>query len=232
MHILIVEDEPELSEKLRSVLENENYTVEVSMTGEDGLDKIWNENHDLILLDIMLPELNGLEVLKHTREAGINTPVLILTAKGDVTDKVQGLDLGADDYLAKPFSLPELIARIRALLRRGVEANPVITYGEIKLNTVSRVVLKNGSPLNLTAKEFSILEFLLHNRGRVISRFTIAEHVWGEKFDPFAMSNVVDVHIKNLRKKLQYKNTDNLIKTVRGTGYMIEKQTGLHEGTY
>ena len=223
MHILIVEDEPELSEKLRGLLESENYTVETSFNGEDALEKIWNENHDLILLDIMLPQLNGLEVLKNTREAGVIIPVLMLTAKGDVTDKVQGLNAGADDYLAKPFSLSELLARVRALLRRGAEANPIIECGDIRLNTITRTVLKKEEPVVLTSKEFSILEFLLHNRGRVLSRFVIAEHVWGENFDPFAMSNVVNVHIKNLRKKLQVDSNENFLKTVRGVGYTIEK---------
>jgi DNA-binding response OmpR family regulator len=223
MHILIVEDEPELSEKLRGVLESENYTVETSFNGEDALDKIWNENHDLILLDIMLPQLNGLEVLRSVREAGIITPVLMLTAKGDVEDKVQGLNAGADDYLAKPFSLSELLARVRALLRRGAEANPIIECGDISLNTISRTVLNNKQLISLTSKEFSILEFLLHNRGRVLSRFVIAEHVWGENFDPFAMSNVVNVHIKNLRKKLSADGSGSFLKTVRGVGYIIER---------
>ena len=221
MHILIVEDEPELLEKLKSILEGEKYTVDVACDGQEGLDKVWNDNHDLILLDIMLPKIDGLEVLEEIRNAGIATPILMLTAKGDVTDKVRGLNSGADDYLAKPFSLPELLARIRALLRRGTEANPVIECGGIALNTVSRTVLKNSEPVVLTTKEFSILEFLLHNRGRVISRFVLAEHVWGESFDPFTMSNVVNVHIKNLRKKLQM--DDNFIKTVRGIGYTVEK---------
>ena len=223
MHILIVEDEPELSEKLRGLLESENYTVATSKDGEEALDKIWNENHDLILLDIMLPRLDGLEVLQSIRETGIKTPVLILTARGDVTDKVQGLNLGADDYLAKPFSLAELLARVRALLRRGTEANPLIECGDISLNTVNRQVSKKGTNVKLTSKEFSILEFLLHNRGRILSRYVIAEHVWGEDFDPFTMSNVVNVHIKNLRKKLQSGGGENFIKTVRYAGYIIEE---------
>lgn len=223
MHILIVEDEPELSEKLRSVLESENYTVETSFNGEDALDKIWNENHDLILLDIMLPQLNGLEVLRSVREAGLTTPILMLTAKGDIEDKVQGLNAGADDYLAKPFSLSELLARVRALLRRGAETNPVIECGDISLDTISRTVFNKKELISLTSKEFSILEFLLHNRGRVLSRFVIAEHVWGENFDPFAMSNVVNVHIKNLRKKLDADGSESFLKTVRGIGYIIER---------
>lgn len=223
MFILIVEDNPDLSERLRSLLEAENYTVDTSMDGEDALEKIWGESHDLILLDIMLPKLNGLEVLRTIRQEGLSTPVLMLTAKGDVVDKVQGLNLGADDYLAKPFSLSELLARIRALLRRGNEANPLIECGDVTLDTVSRVVLKKGEAVDLTTKEFSILEFLMHNRGRVISRFVLAEHVWGENFDPFTMSNVVNVHIKNLRKKLQADGSESLVKTVRGAGYTIDK---------
>lgn len=223
MFILIVEDNLDLSERLRSLLEAENYTVDISMDGEDALEKIWGESHDLILLDIMLPKLNGLEVLRTIRQEGLSTPVLMLTAKGDVVDKVQGLNLGADDYLAKPFSLSELLARIRALLRRGNEANPLIECGDVTLDTVSRVVLKKGEAVDLTTKEFSILEFLMHNRGRVISRFVLAEHVWGENFDPFTMSNVVNVHIKNLRKKLQADGSESLVKTVRGAGYTIDK---------
>lgn len=223
MHILVVEDEPELLEKLVSVLNSEQYTTETAGDGEEALDKIWNETHDLILLDIMLPRLSGLDVLKEIRNAGIVTPVLMLSAKGDVVDKVLGLNLGADDYLPKPFSLAELLARVRALLRRGAETNPVIESGSISLNTVSRVVLKDGQPVSLTTKEFAILEFLLHNRGRAISRFVLAEHVWGDNFDSFSMSNFVDVHMKNLRKKLKTDDDQQLIKTVRGFGYIIDK---------
>lgn len=223
MHILIVEDETELLEKLASVLRSEQYTIETASDGEEALDKIWNDTHDLILLDIMLPLLSGLEVLKEIRSAGIITPVLMLSAKGDVADKVLGLNQGADDYLPKPFSLAELLARVRALLRRGTETNPVIESGGISLHTVSREVLKDGKPIALTAREFAILEFLLHNRGRAISRFVLAEHVWGDNFDSFSMSNFVDVHIKNLRKKLKTDDDRQLIKTVRGFGYIIDK---------
>jgi len=222
MHILIVDDEPDLSEKLAAILEGENYAVESAHDGDDALNKIWNENHDLILLDIMLPKKNGLEVLQELREADISTPVLMLTAKGGVDNKVRGLNLGADDYLPKPFSIPELLARVRALLRRGIAANPVIECGKISLNTSNRAVTVNNQLVALTVKEFSILEFLLHNRGRVISRFSLAEHVWGESFDPFTMSNAVNVHIRNLRKKLLIEEND-LIKTVRGVGYLVDK---------
>ncbi len=224
MNILIVDDEPDLLEKLRSVLTSERYTIETAADGREGLEKIWNDTYDLILLDIMLPGMNGLEVLSEIREAGIRTPVLMLTAKGDIEDKVAGLNLGADDYLAKPFSLAELLARVRALIRRGNTGSPIMETGEISLNTVSREVTKNGAPLTLTTKEFALLEFLLHNRGRAISRFTLAEHVWGDNFDPFSMSNFIDVHLSNLRKKLKSAGQEQVIKTIRGFGYLIERE--------
>jgi DNA-binding response OmpR family regulator len=223
MNILIIDDEPYLLEKIQSLLAGERYTVETASDGKAGLEKIWNDSYDLILLDIMLPGQNGLEVLAEMRDAGILTPVLMLTAKGDIEDRVKGLDLGADDYLAKPFSPAELLARVRALLRRGVTGSPVIEAGEIRLNTVSREVTRAGEPLPLTTKEFAVLEFLLHNRGRAVSRFTLAEHVWGDNFDPFSMSNFIDVHIKNLRKKLKTTNDEQVIRTIRGFGYLIDR---------
>ena len=224
MNILIIDDEPDLLERLKSVLTGEHYTVETAGDGRSGLVKIWNDSYDLILLDIMLPGMNGLEVLSEIRAAGIRTPVLMLTAKGDIEDKVAGLNLGADDYLAKPFSLAELLARVRALIRRGNTGSPVIEAGDIRLNTVSREVTKDDEPLILTSKEFALLEFLLHNRGRAISRFTLAEHVWGDNFDPFSMSNFIDVHMSNLRKKLKTTEQEPIIKTVRGFGYLIERE--------
>jgi DNA-binding response OmpR family regulator len=170
----------------------------------------------------MLPHIDGLKVLQEIRAAGMTTPVLMLTAKGDIGDKVTGLNLGADDYLAKPFSIAELMARIRALLRRSTSANPIIEIGHIQLNTISREVTSDGTPLTLTAREFSILEFLMHNKNRAVSRFTLAEHVWGDNFDPFSMSNFIDVHMKNLRKKISAGGKSQLIVTVRGFGYRLE----------
>jgi DNA-binding response OmpR family regulator len=224
MNILIIDDEPYLLEKLKSVLTSEHYNVETADDGREGLEKIWGDTYDLILLDIMLPGMNGLEILAEIRTAGIKTPVLMLTAKGDIQDKVAGLNLGADDYLAKPFSLAELLARVRALIRRGNTGSPVMEAGDIRLNTISREVTKNGELLTLTTKEFSLLEFLLHNRGRAISRFTLAEHVWGDNFDPFSMSNFIDVHMSNLRKKLKSTGQEPVIKTIRGYGYLIERE--------
>ncbi len=223
MNILIIDDEPDLLEKIKALLLSEQYTVSTSADGNDGLDKILNNIYDLILLDIMLPGLNGLDILTEIRAAGILTPVLMLTARGDIDDKVTGLNLGADDYLAKPFSVAELMARVRALIRRGNTGNPVIEAGDIHLNTISREVTKSGEFLNLTTKEFAILEFLLHNRGRAISRFSLAEHVWGDNFDPFSMSNFVDVHVSNLRKKLKSQGCEQIIRSIRGVGYLIER---------
>lgn len=223
MNILIIEDEPELSEKIQALLESEKYTVTTAADGNVGLEKIWNNIYDLIILDIMLPGKNGLDILVEIRDADISAPVLILTARGDLDDKVTGLNLGADDYLAKPFSVAELLARIRALFRRGNTGNPIIEIGDIRLNTISREVTKNSEILFLTTKEFAILEFLLHNRGRTISRFSLAEHVWGDNFDPFSMSNFIDVHMSNLRKKLKSPERKQIIRSIRGVGYLIDR---------
>lgn len=222
MKILIVEDEPELSDQLRLTLSNQRYMVDIAEDGEAALDKLFDNPYDLILLDIMLPRIDGFEVLSEIRKAGIDTPVLMLTAKGEVEEKIKGLDLGADDYLAKPFSLAELMARIRALLRRsGDKADPVLQAGDVSLNTITREVQKAGNLLELTPKEFSILEFLLYNKGRAVSRFSLAEHVWGDEFDPFSMSNFIDVHIKNLRKKIGNQG-GMVIRTIRGVGFIIK----------
>lgn len=222
MNILVIDDEPDLLERLTSILTRERYTVVTASDGQEGLKKLWDDRYDLILLDIMLPHIDGLEVLTELRAAGIQTPVLMLTAKSDIGDKVKGLNLGADDYLAKPFSLAELLARVRALLRRSTSASPIIEAGHIQLNTNSREVFSDGKLLTLTAREFAILEFLLHNKNRAVSRFTLAEHVWGDDFDPFSMSNFIDVHMKNLRKKISADNKPPLITTVRGFGYRLE----------
>ena len=223
MNILIIDDEEALLEKLAAVLTKEFYTVETATNGRQGLDKIWGDRYDLIILDIMLPHISGLEIIKEVRREKIATPVLMLTAKGDIEDKVKGLDLGADDYLAKPFSIPELLARVRALIRRVANASPLIEIGTLVLDTSRREAFMNGLLLRLTAREFAILEFLMHNQGRVISRFTLSEHVWGDEFDPFSMSNFIDVHVSNLRKKLALPGVPPLITTVRGFGYRIDQ---------
>jgi DNA-binding response OmpR family regulator len=224
MRILVIDDEYMLLEQLKQALEKERYIVETAIDGESGLDKLFDTPFDLIILDIMMPGIDGLTVLEQTRKAGIVTPVLILTAKGDTKDKIKGLDLGADDYLPKPFSIGELLARMRALLRRsGSQSEPVLKIMDIQLDTVSRKVTKCGMPVELTPREFSILEFLLYNKNRAVSRFNLAEHVWGDDYDPFSMSNFMDVHIKNLRQKIgDTGKGSSIIRTIRGVGYIIE----------
>jgi DNA-binding response OmpR family regulator len=224
MRILIVDDEQTLLDQLRKGLEEQRYMVETALDGEQALDKLFETPVDLVILDIMLPGVDGLEVLRALRREGDATPVLMLTAKGDIDDKIKGLDLGADDYLAKPFSFDELLARVRALLRRsGGQAGSVLRAGELRLDTVSREVSRAGEPLNLTAREFSILEFFLYNKNRAVSRFSLAEHVWGDAFDPFSMSNFMDVHIKNLRKKIG-DGDGAVIRTIRGVGYIVKDE--------
>jgi len=225
MKILVVDDEPDLLEQLRETLTNQKYDVDTADDGESALDKLFDNPYDLIILDIMLPFVDGLAILREIRKANIDTPVLMLTAKGDVEDKIKGLDYGADDYLAKPFAIAELMARIRSLLRRASDhRDPLLTVSDIALNTKTRQVIKSGKSLELTPKEFSILEFLLYNQNRVVSRFTLAEHVWGDEFDPFTMSNFIDVHIKNLRRKIDDSDKKKIIRTIRGVGFIIEDE--------
>ncbi len=222
MNILIVDDDAELCKLLRHNLESQHYKVESAGDGEKAFEKIADDTYDLVLLDIMLPGNDGLEILRQMRGMGLDTPVIMLTARGDVEDRVQGLNLGADDYLGKPFSMAELLARIRAIFRRGAERSPVLEAGGISLDTVSRSVKKEGELIELTGKEFAILEFLLYNKGRAVSRFTLAEHVWGDDFDPFTMSNFIDVHMKNLRRKINIAGAPPIIRTLRGVGYIID----------
>jgi DNA-binding response OmpR family regulator len=226
MRVFIVDDERELCEQIAKTLRKQQYTVDVAGDGAMALEKIWADPFDLIVLDIMLPGKDGFAVLQELRAEGVTTPVLMLTAKGEVANRVKGLDLGADDYLHKPFSMAELLARIRALLRRSHEqASSLLVIGNIRLDTNTRTVTLDNQPVNLTPKEFSVLEFLLYNRNRAISRFNMAEHVWGDAFDPFTMSNNIDVHIKNLRRKLD-DQTGQRIVTVRGVGYMARDEQG------
>ena len=223
MRILIVDDERVLREQIADALAGQNYTAETAADGEEALERMAGEPYDLIILDVMLPKKDGFAVLKELRGEGLTTPVLMLTARGEIENRVKGLDLGADDYLHKPFSLAELLARVRVLLRRSHQlSNTVLSVGRIQLNTVSRQVTLAGEPVTLTPKEFSLLEFLLYNRNRAISRFNMAEHIWGDAFDPFSMSNTIDVHIRNLRRKLD-DQAGELIRTVRGTGYMLSE---------
>ena len=221
MRILIIDDEPQLLDQIKGMLIRQQYAVDTADDGEKALERIFTEPYDLVILDVMLPKKDGFDVLLELRRELITTPVLMLTARGEIADRVKGLDLGADDYLAKPFSMAELLARVRALLRRGRETvSAILEIANIRLNTATREVFQDGQLLKLTPKEFTILEFLLYNKNRSITRFSMAEHVWGEAFDPFIMSNNIDVHIKNLRRKIQDEN-NNIIRTVRGVGYII-----------
>ena len=224
IRILVVDDEPELLCQLQQTLAHQNYDVDTAADGEAALDRIFDGTYDLILLDIMLPKIDGLSVLKEIRQAKIGIPVIMLTARGSIEDKITGLDHGADDYLAKPFAMAELLARIRSVLRRtGESGEAALTVANITLDTKLREVRNQDRKVELTPKEFSILEFLLYNKNRAISRFTLAEHVWGDEFDPFTMSNFIDVHIKNLRHKLGDAGGEkSIIRTIRGIGFIIE----------
>lgn len=223
MRILIVEDEESLALRIKSILESEKYNVQVAFDGESGLENALAGEFDLIVLDILLPKLDGIHILNEIRKQNLTTPVLMLTAKVAVKDKVEGLDAGADDYLTKPFAIPELLARVRSLLRRKSEVkSSIINIANLEINTTTHEVFRNGENISLTAKEYSILEFMIYNKNRVLSRLSIAEHVWGDNFDLFSMTNFVDVHIKNLRKKIDNGLENHIIQTVRGVGYILK----------
>ena len=226
MRVLIVEDEESLALRIKNVLENDKYHTEVAFDGQVGLETALTEEYDLIILDILLPHIDGIQILKELRREDIRIPVLLLTAKDSTQDKVVGLDAGADDYLTKPFAIPELLARVRSLLRRESEVKSAnLRVGDLEINTTNHEVYYSGNPINLTVKEYSILEFLIYNKNRVLSRLSIAEHVWGDNFDVFSMTNFVDVHVKNLRKKIETPDKKNIIQTVRGVGYIIKDES-------
>lgn len=224
MRILIVEDEPALLKSISRRLREEGYSVDTAEDGEEGQDLIEVVEYDCIILDIMLPVIDGLTVLKHIRNKGIKIPVLLLTARDAIEDKVKGLDLGADDYLTKPFSFDELLARIRALLRRQNESKEtILKAADLILDTVSHTVSRGGNDIELTAKEYAILEYMLRNKGRLLTRSQIADHVWNYDFE--GNSNIVDVYIRYLRKKIDDDFDSKLLHTVRGSGYMLKEET-------
>lgn len=220
MRILVVDDEVKLATAIKRALEINHYAVDMVHTGSDALDMALGEEYDCILLDLMLPGIDGLTVCKKIREDGKSTPILMLTAKGQIADKVTGLDIGADDYLVKPFSFEELFARVRALVRRPkTQAQSALTIRNLSLDPVSYTVTRGGKPISLSSKEFSILEYLLRNKNTVVSRDQLINHVWD--YDADVLPNVVEVHIKHLRDKIDAPFKTALIQTIRGKGYSI-----------
>ncbi|MFZ1771094.1 MAG: response regulator transcription factor [Caldilinea sp.] len=221
MRLLLVEDDHKISSYVKRGLEEEGYAVDVAYSGRDGLDWALATPYDLLILDVMLPELDGFSVCRRVRQQGIHAPVLMLTARDAIDDRVDGLDAGADDYLVKPFAFRELLARLRALLRRAADAPKVtlLQVADLTLDTRTQRVQRAGRTIELTAKEFAVLEALMRDPGRVLSRTVIADHVWS--YDAFNQSNVIDVYIRNLRRKIDDGSTVKLIETVRGVGYRV-----------
>jgi DNA-binding response OmpR family regulator len=223
MRILVIEDEIKLANAIKRALELQNYAVDVANDGTVGFDLAVGEEFDLIILDVMLPGMDGITICRQIREDGIHTPVLMLTAKGQTSDKVTGLDIGADDYMIKPFSFEELFARIRALIRRPKQTNKsVLRVKDLSLDTIKFKVKRQDQLIRLSAKEFAILEYLLRNKNSVISRDQLVAHVW--EYDTDVIPTVVEVHIKHLRDKIDTPFPTHMIQTVRGKGYTIEDE--------
>jgi len=222
LRILVVEDERKVASFIRQGLEEEGHAVEVAGDGASALELVLAEpGYDLIVLDVMLPRRDGLDVLKTLRGRGVTTPVLVLTARDAVADKVAGLDLGADDYLTKPFAFEELLARARALLRRGTDQRAaVLRLADLSLDPATREATRGARRIALTAREYSLLDYFLRNAGRLLTRPMIAEHVWGLDFD--AESNIIDVYIGYLRRKIDAPGEARLLHTVRGSGYVLK----------
>lgn len=222
MRILVVEDEKKLANFIRRALKEDGHAVDVANDGNEGTHLAVTEPYDAVVLDLQLPGRDGMELLRDLREKSKTTPVLILTARDTVRDRVRGLDGGADDYMTKPFSLDELRARVRALLRRGSSAAATsLKFADLHMDLLQRTVRRGGRAVDLTPREFSLLEYLLRNADRAVTRSSIAEHVWDYNFE--WNSNVVDVFVNNLRKKLEAENGTRLIQTVRGVGYALRE---------
>lgn len=223
--ILIIEDEKKISALIRKGLEEEQYDVDEALDGEKGEQLLQKSNYDLLVLDIMLPKKNGLDVLDSLRKKNNEIPVLMLTAKGTVEDRVKGLDTGADDYLIKPFAIAELLARVRSLLRRkkGAEKSAtMLSIADLTLDLVSHKALRGGKSIELTSKEFSLLEYFIRNKDKTLSRSTITEHIWNYNFD--TGTNIIDVYLNHLRTKIDGGFSKKLFHTVRGVGYMLKDQ--------
>jgi DNA-binding response OmpR family regulator len=222
MNVLIIEDEKSLVKEVQDFLKKEGYVCELAYNGKEASEKVFVNPYDFILLDLGLPDCDGLQLLKEAKEAGQEAAVIILTARGSTDDKVKGLDLGADDYLAKPFSLLELSSRMQAIIRRkhGLKKN-IVEVGGFQVDLTNRTVHFNANLINLTKKEFDILQYLVINKSRIITRMQLTEHIWDNALEVDYDSNYVDVHIKNLRKKLTQYAPVEWIETVRGIGYRL-----------
>lgn len=222
MRILIVEDEKKVAGFIKKGLEEETYAVDVAYDGEEGLYLGTEGQYDLIILDIMLPKVDGLEILSQLRAQGNDVPILLLTAKDAIDDRVTGLNKGADDYLTKPFAFSELLARVRVLLRRGkAEVKTTLQIADLTLDLVGHKVDRGGDEIELTGKEYSLLEYFMRNQDKVLTRTMIAEHVWDYNFDTF--TNVIDVYINHLRKKIDKGRQNKLLHTLRGVGYIMKE---------
>lgn len=220
MRILVVEDEPSVANFIRKGLSEAGYAVDLAMDGDEGLAYALAADYDVLVLDIMLPKMDGLQLLRDLRERGQKTPTLILTARDTVDNRIEGLDIGADDYLVKPFAFPELLARIRALLRRPpLQTDTTLSVGDLEMDTATRKVHRNKRSIELSPREYSLLEYLMRNPNRVLTRTQIVEHVWN--FDFFNESNVIDVYIGYLRRKIDKNSNTPLIHTIRGVGYRM-----------
>ena len=221
MRLLVVEDEAKLARFIQQGLQEEGYAVDVANTGDMGLAMALERVHDVIILDIQLPRMDGLRVLQELRQARVTTPVLLLTVRATIEDKVLGLDAGADDYLTKPFAFQELVARVRALLRRRTDvASPVLQVADLTLDPARRVVIRGGETIMLTPREFALLDYFMRHPGRVLTRMMIAEHVWDYSFHH--TTNVIDVYVQYLRKKIDTGREPKLLHTVRGVGYILK----------
>jgi DNA-binding response OmpR family regulator len=223
MRILVVEDERKVASFIKRGLEEERYIVETAADGVEGLALAKDATFDAIVLDVMLPRMDGYSVLKALRDEGNATPVLMLTARGTTEDRVQGLDLGADDYLAKPFHFEELAARLRSILRRSTtEKTTKLTCGNLTLDMVTHMAYRDGQEIELTTKEYALLEYLMRNKERILSRSMIMQHVWKHNFDP--ESNIIDVYVKRLRQKIERPDRPQMVQSVRGVGYRMKEE--------
>lgn len=223
MKILVVEDERKVAKAIQQGLEGNSYSVAVAHSGEDGFFRATSEPFDLVILDVMLPERSGIEVLSAIRKQGHKIPVLLLTAKDSVDDRVLGLDAGADDYLVKPFAFPELLARVRALLRRGkTESVTALRMGDLEMDLVTRSVKRGLRLIDLTTREFELLEYLLRHQGQVVAREMLSREVWKESVRHTPLDNVIDVHMVRLRRKIDEGSSTKLLHTVRGVGFVLK----------